>query len=196
MAIVIVDHNIDVVENIVVVRGAVVSWNHTCVFWVAFLVDIATHWEPCRAVSLAILNRVAPGDRHVVNNPVMLVVHEHPLLKQGQLFLVLWLGGLVLLGAENLALVYVLPKGYLIRGRSNPLTKHHLQMVRLYSSQTESKYVKYGLTCPRFSWGAWLSSALQKSKWWYSYGITDSSLFKRFTNNFMSFEHVVDSWIK
>ena len=93
---------------------------------IAFFIHIATHWEARGAVSLAIFYRVAPSHRHVVHNPVVLVVHEHALLQQGQLLLVLRLSGLVLLGAENLALVYVLAKGDLIRGRSNPLTKAHL----------------------------------------------------------------------
>merc|ERR1719462_764896 len=43
--------------------------------------------------------------------------------------MVLWLGGLVLLGAKNLALISVLSKGYLVRGRSDPLSKNDLSKV-------------------------------------------------------------------
>merc|ERR1719495_1763521 len=129
VAVVIVDHDVDVVENVIVIGGAVVSRDHTSVLRVAFLVHIAAHGEAGGAVPLSIFNWVTPGDRHVVNDPVVLVVHEHALLQQSQLLLVLWLGGLVLLGAKNLALVGVLSKGYLIRGRSDSLSKHHLPKV-------------------------------------------------------------------
>ena len=75
---------------------------------------------------MAILDRVAPGHGHVVHNPVVLVVHEHALLEEGQLLLVLRLGCLVFLGAKNLALVYVRAKGNLVRRGSDPLAENHL----------------------------------------------------------------------
>lgn len=41
-------------------------------------------------------------------------------------------------------------------------------------------------TWPKFSTGEFSSCMGQKSKWWYSYGITDSSVFRRFTKIEMS----------
>lgn len=45
-------------------------------------------------------------------------------------------------------------------------------------------------TWPRFSTGDWVSSDRQKSKWWYSNGISDSSVLSRFTYNGISFWNV------
>merc|ERR1719370_2013366 len=53
-----------------------------------------------------------------------------PFFNQSQTFFwLLWLGGLVLLRAKDLALVGVLSKGYLIRRRSDPLSKDDLSKI-------------------------------------------------------------------
>lgn len=57
------------------------------------------------------------------------------------------------------------------------------------------KFILYGLgrirspntTWPRFSTGDCVSSERQKSKWWYSKGMTDSSVFSLFTYRGISF---------
>ena len=80
----------------------------------------------CGAVALAVLHRVAPGDGHVVHDPVVLVVHEHPLLQQRELLLVLGLGGLVGLGAEHRAGGLRLAEGNRIGRGPDSLPEHHL----------------------------------------------------------------------
>ena len=77
---------------------------------------------------LAILHRITPRHWHVVNDPVMLVVHEHPLTKECDLLLVLSLILLVLLGTQNLT-GRVLQELDLVRRRPNSLSENNLSKV-------------------------------------------------------------------
>ena len=85
----IVDGDVNMVEDVVVVRGGELSADDTCILGVTSLVYITSHWEPCAAVMLTILHGIAPGHWHVVHNPVVLVVHKHSLSQQGNLLLIL-----------------------------------------------------------------------------------------------------------
>ncbi len=78
------------------------------VLGVALLVDVAPHGEAGGAVLLPALHRVAPGDGHVVHDPVVLVVHAHALPQHAHLLLVLLVAHVVVLGADGLALAGVL----------------------------------------------------------------------------------------
>ena len=76
---------------------------------------------------------------------MVLVVHEHPLLQQRQLLLVLGLGGLVGLGAEHRAGGLGLAEGDGVGRGADPLAEHHLAGdgagVNMRNDQTESDYV-------------------------------------------------------
>ena len=124
----IVNSDVHVVEDVVVVSSGEVSADHTSILGVTLLINITTHGEASAAVVLTILHRVAPRDGHVVDDPVVLVVHEHPLPQQSYLLLVVLVACLVLLAAQHLAL-RVLTKLDLVWRGSDPLSKHHLSKI-------------------------------------------------------------------
>lgn len=62
----VVNSNVDMVEQ-VESRGLVVTLrNYACIFFVAFLCDVAAHWEARCAKSVLSFCIVAPSNRHVV----------------------------------------------------------------------------------------------------------------------------------
>ena len=133
VTVVVVDHDVHVVEDVVAVRGAVVPADDAGVLGVALLVDVAAHGEAGGAVVLAVLHGVTPGHGHVVHDPVVLVVHEHALLQLRQLLLVLGHVLLVSLAADHLAGLLVLPKGDLVGRGPDPLAKDDLSEVLMGS---------------------------------------------------------------
>ena len=72
--------------------------------------------------------RVAPCHGHVVHDPVVLVVHEHPLPQLSDLLLVVRVGGSVLFRASNLT-ASVFAKCDFIRRGSDPLAEDNLSQV-------------------------------------------------------------------
>ncbi len=102
------DDDVDVVEDVEGVGLVVRPGDDAGVLGVVLLVHVAAHGEAGGAVLVAALHRVAPGDGHVVDDPVVLVVHAHALLQLGHLLLALGVGHVVVLGAHGLALAVVL----------------------------------------------------------------------------------------
>ena len=122
------DGDVNMVEDVVVIRTGVVSGDDTGVLRVSFLINVTTHRKASAAVVLSVLHWVTPSHRHVVHNPVVLVVHKHSLAQQSNLLLIFSIVFLVILGTEYLA-VGVLQELDLIGGRSNSLSEHHLSQV-------------------------------------------------------------------
>ena len=128
LALVVVDGDVNVVEDVVVVGAGVVPADHTGVLGVAFLVHVTAHREASATVVLSVLHGVAPGHWHVVHDPVVLVVHEHSFTEQSDLLLIVRIIFLVILGTEDLA-IRVLQELDLIGRGSDSLSEHNLAQV-------------------------------------------------------------------
>src|SRR5687767_3596421 len=70
----ICDNQIDMVEEIEGILLRCPVTHNTCIFLVSLRVNIAPHREPSATVLLFIVNMIAPGNWHVINNPVVLVI--------------------------------------------------------------------------------------------------------------------------
>lgn len=69
---------------------------------------LATHGEASAAIGFApFIHQVAPSHRHIIQDPVMLIVEGHPHFQQIQLLHIFWPRSFVLFGAYFLA-VYIL----------------------------------------------------------------------------------------
>ena len=100
--------DVHVVEDVKGVLFIVLSGDDAGVLRVALLVHVTAHGESGGAVLLSILHGVAPGHRHVVHDPVVLIVHAHPLLQLVQLFLCVGIAEIVRLCADRLAFAAIL----------------------------------------------------------------------------------------
>ena len=89
------------VEDVVRVCLVVLVADHARVLRVSTLVHVAAHGEAGAAVVHLVLHLVAPRHRHVVHDPVVLVVHEHPLLQLRQLLYRVSVVRLVLLSSTQ-----------------------------------------------------------------------------------------------
>ena len=125
---VIVDGYINMVEDVIAVCCWKVSADDTSIFGVTSLIHVASHGEASTTISLTILHWVTPCDWHVVNNPVMLVVHEHPLPQECNILLVRGVARGVLFGAQHLA-IRVLTEFNLILTGSDSFTKNNLAQI-------------------------------------------------------------------
>ena len=128
LPVVVRDDDINMVEDVVVISAGVVSGDHTGVLRVSFLINVTPHREAGTAVVLAVLHGITPGHRHVVHNPVVLVVHEHSFTEQSDLLLHVRIVFLVILGTEDLA-IRVLQELDLIGRGSDSLSEHNLAQV-------------------------------------------------------------------
>ena len=77
LSTVISDGNVHVIEQIECVGFVVEDIHNTSVFGCSLAVHIAAHRKAYRTVLLVALNGVAPGDWHVVYDPMVLIVLEH-----------------------------------------------------------------------------------------------------------------------
>lgn len=88
--------------------------------------DLATHRETSAAICLSsLIHEIAPGDRHVIQNPVVLVVQSHAHLQKVQFLHILWIWCFVFSWTYWLA-VCILKEIYFVWAWSNSFTKYHL----------------------------------------------------------------------
>lgn len=110
------------VEGVFVIE---VSIDHTGIFGPSCICDIATNGKARITELLIVLHIVTPGHRHIINNPVVLVIEEHSLLEEIQFGFITCILCFVRLDADRLALQIILEQK-LIWGQLNSLTKQHL----------------------------------------------------------------------
>lgn len=131
-AAVVRDDEVDVVEEVVHARLVVVRVNGATLVQagggVAAVAHETAHGEAGAAVLAVVLERVAPGDGHVVDDPVVLVGEAHALLERHQATVALRVAARVRLGARH-ATLHVLEELYGVGAGADAFAKDDLAEV-------------------------------------------------------------------
>jgi hypothetical protein len=120
--------NVQMIEQIKSVRFVVVTVHQTSSFRIATSVHVTAHRKADRTVLLIALDRITPSDRHIVDNEVMLIVLQHSVHQEAQLFGVRFVVVSVRASAQLLASL-LFQKRNIIRRRANTFAKHDLPQI-------------------------------------------------------------------
>ena len=143
------DVYVNMVEDIIGILFRIFARNDACILRISILINVAAHRKSCSAILLARLNWVTPGNLrffifgtsniennyygnethwHVVDNPMMLVVHSHSFSQLRKFFLTISIHGIICPCAQSLAFTTIMLKCYLKAGNMLEICISHLSL--------------------------------------------------------------------
>lgn len=125
----VVDLNVNMIEDVEVVRSLVFLIEYTSVMLISLLINKTSNWESSSAYIHILKILETESHWHVVNNPMMLVVKCHGSLEQSKLCQIIGASTSVFLCVANQTAFFFLQECHLVWTWTNTFTEQNLSEI-------------------------------------------------------------------